>query len=71
MLTPSLQGICPPVTHGPKFLYKELDCREFGMGIQLDFAKVFDSIDHNILLSKPNHYRVRGVAHSLFTSYVN
>ena len=36
----------------------------------IDLPKAFDTVDHKILLSKMNHYRIKGIPYEWFKSYL-
>ena len=49
---------------------KALDDGNIGCGVFVDLQKDFDTIDHQILLAKLNHYGIRGVSNDWFKSYI-
>ena len=49
---------------------KEIDQGNSVLGIYLDLSKAFDTVNHKILLSKLDHYGIRGTANDWFRSYL-
>ena len=48
---------------------ESIDSGKFGCGIFIDLKKAFDTVNHDILLKKLEHYGVRGTMLSWFESY--
>ena len=51
-------------------LKKAIDNNLFTCGVFLDFAKAFDTVNHNILLTKMEKYGIRGLPLQWFTNYL-
>ena len=48
-----------------------IDGNMFALGVFIDLQKAFDTVDHEILLTKLAHYGIRGVANDWFRSYLS
>ena len=48
-----------------------LDKGNFACGVFIDLHKAFDTVNYDILLSKLNHYGIRGVTFNWFKSYLS
>ena len=50
---------------------QSLDQGLFSCGIFVDLQKTFDTVDHNILLGKLEHYGIRGITSKWFELYLD
>ena len=41
-------------------IIESIENKQFSCGVFLDFAKAFETVNHDILLKKLNHYGIRG-----------
>ena len=49
---------------------KSMEEKKVGCGLFVDLSKAFDTINHKILITKMEHYGIRGVAINWFKSYL-
>ena len=49
---------------------RSIDEGNITVGVFIDLAKAFDTVDHKILLSKLNHYGIRGTVNNWFASHL-
>ena len=50
---------------------ESIDRNEFSLGIFFDLSKAFDTVNHQILLKKLEHYGIRGIVLQWFSDYLN
>ena len=58
------------LTSFTELIRKALHEGKFTCGVFIDLQKAFETVDHNILLSKLYHYGVKGTRHQWFKSYL-
>ena len=51
-------------------LISQLDKNNTPINIYIDLSKAFDTLDHQVLLSKLEYYGVTGTANTLFSNYL-
>ena len=53
------------------YIVRDTSFPVIGCGVFGDLQKAFDTVDHQILLTKLNHYRICGVSNDWFKSYLS
>ena len=64
-------SISPVLINITENIRKALDDGNIGCGVFADLQKAFDTVDHQILVAKLNHYGIRGVSSHWFKSHLS
>ena len=51
-------------------ILQTIDNSEYILGVFLDLAKAFDTVNHDVLLNKLEHYGIRGIALDWLKNYL-
>ena len=52
-------------------IQNNIDNKLFSCGIIIDLKKAFDTVNHDILLQKLEHYGIKGIVNDWFFSYLH
>ena len=68
-----LENTCQQLMHIQitEKIQSSIEAGNVGVGIFIDLKKAFDTVNHDILLMKLDHYGVRGTANEWFRSYLS
>ena len=59
------------LTKFSEMIYNQLDNSNHVLSIFIDFSKAFDTVPHDILLKKLDHYGIRGLVNDWFRDYLS
>ena len=51
-------------------IISQMDTNKIPLGIFLDLSKAFDTLDHEILITKLNYYGIKGLSNKLLRNYL-